>query len=472
MAAAWRENKRGVPGGSSAAEAVVEAVDGGLAELMPDRDRPRAWTLLLDGAPQSHVDLDDPAYLVFEYQRRLGHVADLVAPARQARARPAPRRRRLHPRPLHRRHPPPLHPAGRRARRGPRPTGPPRAAAGPPGPDPGARPPTPAKGSPRSPDGWADLVIADVFSGARTPAHLTSDGVPRRRAPGPAARRVLRRQPRRRPAARPSARPDRHRRRALPRARASPPTRPCCAAGASATPSCSPPTTPLPVAELTRARSRATRTPAGSNTAGALADFTGGAAAVTDAARWPHPRRRRRSSADPAGPDRPMPVDGAQLRSSISTRGGVSCQVQNTETSVRARGERPPGSTVRASTPASTSPAPGSPRPASRRPRRGRRRPGRRGVVALHLARAAREAARGSRRASRRRDRRSAPGTVSRGPADVGARRSGRRRAPGRRGAAAPTPAWPPSARRDRAGRAAGRRPCPPSPCGRPTTTA
>lgn len=24
------------------------------------------------------------------------------------------------------------------------------------------------------PDGWADLVIADVFSGARTPAHLTS----------------------------------------------------------------------------------------------------------------------------------------------------------------------------------------------------------------------------------------------------------------------------------------------------------
>lgn len=26
----------------------------------------------------------------------------------------------------------------------------------------------------RFPDGWADLVIADVFSGARTPAHLTS----------------------------------------------------------------------------------------------------------------------------------------------------------------------------------------------------------------------------------------------------------------------------------------------------------
>ncbi|MFD8792858.1 spermidine synthase, partial [Streptomyces vinaceus] len=38
------------------------------------------------------------------------------------------------------------------------------------------------------PDGWADLVIADVFSGARTPAHLTSaeflDDVRRALAPG------------------------------------------------------------------------------------------------------------------------------------------------------------------------------------------------------------------------------------------------------------------------------------------------
>jgi spermidine synthase len=36
--------------------------------------------LLLDGIPQSHVDLDDPCYLDFEYVRRLGHVADLAAP--------------------------------------------------------------------------------------------------------------------------------------------------------------------------------------------------------------------------------------------------------------------------------------------------------------------------------------------------------------------------------------------------------
>jgi len=47
---------------------------------VPDPDRPRAWTLLLDGTPQSHVDLDDPVYLEFEYVRRLGHAVDLAAP--------------------------------------------------------------------------------------------------------------------------------------------------------------------------------------------------------------------------------------------------------------------------------------------------------------------------------------------------------------------------------------------------------
>ncbi len=58
-----------------------EKVDSGTAELVPDPDRARAWTLVVDGTPQSHVDLDDPAYLEFEYVRRLGHVADLIAPA-------------------------------------------------------------------------------------------------------------------------------------------------------------------------------------------------------------------------------------------------------------------------------------------------------------------------------------------------------------------------------------------------------
>lgn len=46
-----RDAVRGGRRGQGATEAVVETVDGGLAELIPDRDRPRAWTLLIDGAP-------------------------------------------------------------------------------------------------------------------------------------------------------------------------------------------------------------------------------------------------------------------------------------------------------------------------------------------------------------------------------------------------------------------------------------
>ncbi|WP_200886644.1 spermidine synthase [Phaeacidiphilus oryzae] len=52
----------------------------GEARLIPDLDRPNAWLLILDGAPQSHVDLDDPTHLEFEYARRIAHAADL-APA-------------------------------------------------------------------------------------------------------------------------------------------------------------------------------------------------------------------------------------------------------------------------------------------------------------------------------------------------------------------------------------------------------
>lgn len=157
----------------TAAETLVEPVDGGLAELVPDRDRPRAWTLLVDGAPQSYVDLDDPAYLGFEYQRRLGHVVDLVAPpgrpvhvvhlgggaltlaryvaatrprsTQQAVERDA-RLTALVRRAL------PLD-AGARIR---------------------VRSADAREGLGKVPDGWADLVIADVFGGARTPAHLTS----------------------------------------------------------------------------------------------------------------------------------------------------------------------------------------------------------------------------------------------------------------------------------------------------------
>jgi spermidine synthase len=50
------------------------------AELVRELDRPNAWTLLIDGTPHSHVDLDDPRYLEFEYVRRLGHLLDTAPP--------------------------------------------------------------------------------------------------------------------------------------------------------------------------------------------------------------------------------------------------------------------------------------------------------------------------------------------------------------------------------------------------------
>jgi spermidine synthase len=59
-------------------------VDLGTAELLADPDRPRSWTLLVDGTPQSHVDLDDPTHLEFEYVRWLGHLADLAGPQRSS----------------------------------------------------------------------------------------------------------------------------------------------------------------------------------------------------------------------------------------------------------------------------------------------------------------------------------------------------------------------------------------------------
>ncbi|MGW4036460.1 spermidine synthase [Streptomyces sp. NPDC004778] len=154
-------------------EAVSRTVGGGVAELRPDRERPHGWALLIDGAPQSHVDLDDPAHLSFAYQRRLGHIIDLAAPPLQplhvlhlgggaftlARYTAATRPRSTQqiveldaPLTQFVRDHLPLDPQARIRV---------RAAD--------AR-----EGLGRFPDGWADLVIADVFSGARTPAHLTS----------------------------------------------------------------------------------------------------------------------------------------------------------------------------------------------------------------------------------------------------------------------------------------------------------
>jgi hypothetical protein len=52
----------------------------GVAELRPDPRHPQGWTLLVDGVPQSYVDLADPEHLEFGYLRRLGTVMRLWRP--------------------------------------------------------------------------------------------------------------------------------------------------------------------------------------------------------------------------------------------------------------------------------------------------------------------------------------------------------------------------------------------------------
>ncbi|WNI15655.1 spermidine synthase [Actinacidiphila sp. ITFR-21] len=156
-----------------APESRTAAVGGGQAELRGDPDRPAGWMLLVDGAPQSYVDLADPSHLGFSYQRRLGHVVDLVAPPGRpvrvvhlgggaltlARYTAATRPRSAQTvievdtelTELVRRELP--WDRGWRIRvRG----GDARA------------------GLAKLPDASADLVIADAFAGARTPAHLTT----------------------------------------------------------------------------------------------------------------------------------------------------------------------------------------------------------------------------------------------------------------------------------------------------------
>lgn len=46
--------------------------------MEPDPDRRSGYLLTVDGTPQSYVDVDDPTYLSFEYVRWLGHVVDLA----------------------------------------------------------------------------------------------------------------------------------------------------------------------------------------------------------------------------------------------------------------------------------------------------------------------------------------------------------------------------------------------------------
>ncbi|WP_437584127.1 spermidine synthase [Paramicrobacterium sp. CJ85] len=48
------------------------------ATIEPDQFVPGAYQLVVDGTPQSHVNMDDPRELFYEYVRRIGHVVDLV----------------------------------------------------------------------------------------------------------------------------------------------------------------------------------------------------------------------------------------------------------------------------------------------------------------------------------------------------------------------------------------------------------
>ena len=52
-----------------------------LAEIEEDQWVPGAIQLLVDGTPQSHVNLRDPSDVFFEYIRRMAHAIDLFRDA-------------------------------------------------------------------------------------------------------------------------------------------------------------------------------------------------------------------------------------------------------------------------------------------------------------------------------------------------------------------------------------------------------
>ena len=57
------------------------ASSGLIARLEPDQWRPGSWLLSIDDTPQSHVDMAEPTALHFEYIARMGHVIDAAFPA-------------------------------------------------------------------------------------------------------------------------------------------------------------------------------------------------------------------------------------------------------------------------------------------------------------------------------------------------------------------------------------------------------
>ena len=155
---------------------VILKTSGFQAVIEPDRWVPGAFTLVVDGTPQSHVNLDDPTQLFFEYVQRIGHVIDqlgmpgepltaihlgagaLTLPRYVEATRPGSRQQVLELETdlvdLVRRELPLPKGASIRIRYGDA-----RELVG---------------RLPAGIVGTADLVIVDVFSGARTPSHVTS----------------------------------------------------------------------------------------------------------------------------------------------------------------------------------------------------------------------------------------------------------------------------------------------------------
>lgn len=153
----------------------VRLSDGTVARIVPSRFA-GGWELDVDGTPQSHVDLDDPTHLHFEYVVRMGAVIDrlrmpgqpltaihlgagaLTIPRYIEVTRPGSRQQVVELEPalwdLVREHLPLPRGASIRVRIGDA-----RAALG---------------RLPAGLVGAADLIVSDVYSGAQTPAHLTT----------------------------------------------------------------------------------------------------------------------------------------------------------------------------------------------------------------------------------------------------------------------------------------------------------
>ncbi|GAA4177850.1 fused MFS/spermidine synthase [Gryllotalpicola koreensis] len=146
------------------------------AVIEPDRFVPGAYELVVDGTPQSHVNLEDPTQLFFEYIQRMGNVIDLIGdpgepitavhlgagamtlPRYIGATRPGSRQQVIE-----------LEPGLVELVRSVLPL--------PRGTDVRVRYGDARETLGRLPAGLvgtADLVVVDIFSGARTPAHVTS----------------------------------------------------------------------------------------------------------------------------------------------------------------------------------------------------------------------------------------------------------------------------------------------------------